>query len=329
MSEGIKGKLKTVLESAFPVAMEMRAIRKTDQYREQRYIEYIHMPKEERARHLAENYRAVMGRELNLDDPKCFSEKINWRMIYDNHPVYTELSDKYLVREWVKRKIGEEYLVPLFGVWDSFDEIDFDALPDAFVLKTNNGSGTNIIVSDKRQLNRKTAKGWIDLWMKYPYSIMGYEGHYDQMKPRVIAEELLKPEPGQEDISDYKFLCFDGRPYYCWVDVDRRHGHKRNLYDIDWNEQNWQFNTCFPRAGRNIPRPRNYDRMVEIVRKLCAGFAHVRVDLYNIDGKIYFGEMTFTTGNGLEKCEPDEMDYELGKLWDIHKPQVDERVVNG
>lgn len=325
---GLKQAIKPIFIRLFPDAMKMREIRAYGKMCDMLMEEYRRMTKEEKAARLAIRYREITGRELNVDDPKRFTDKLIWRILNYDHPVYSRLSDKYMVREWVARKIGEEYLIPLLGVWDKFDEIDFDALPDAFVLKTNHASGTNIIVKDKKALNRKTAKAWMDTWMKYPFCIFGYEAHYDRIRPKIIAEELMKPEDGADDIQDYKFLCFDGQPYYCWVDVDRWHGHKRNLYDMEWNLQEWICNADFPPVGRTIEKPGNFDVMIELVRKLSAGFAQVRVDLYNIGEKIYFGEMTFTSAAGMARCEPEEMDYFVGNLWDIHKRQVDEEVVN-
>ncbi len=312
----------------FPTQMEIREIKKLEKAEERRYREYIKTPKDEYPEKLSLLYYQIVGCKPDLVNPRTFPEKILWRILNDNNPIYSTLSDKYEVRDWVAKKIGDEYLVPLYGVWDDFDEIDFRNLPDSFVLKVTEGSGRNIIVKDKKKLNTRVNREKMKIWMKYPFSMVGYETHYDRIKPRIIAEAFLKPGEGEDQIWDYKFLCFDGEPVVCWVDVDRDIGHKRATYNMKWEKQNWRPNTLFPYVEDDIPKPSNFDQMVAIVRTLSAGFAHVRVDLYETEGRIYFGEMTFTSGGGLVKTEPPEKAIEIGDLWDIHKKQVDEDIVN-
>lgn len=324
----LKRMIKKVCLVLFPTQMKIREIRKSENAEENRYREYIKIPKEDYPEKLSQLFFSVNGFNPDLVNPKSFSEKILWRIINDNNPIYSTLSDKYEVRDWVRKKIGDEYLVPLYGVWDDFDEIDFRNLPNSFVLKVTQGSGRNIIVEDKRKLNTRIIREQIRIWMKYPYSMYLYETHYDRIKPRIIAEGFLKPSEGESQIWDYKFICFDGEPVLCWVDVDRDIGHKRATYNMKWEKQNWIPNTAFPPVERNLPKPSNFDQMVAIVRTLSAGFAHVRVDLYETGGRIYFGEMTFTSGAGLVKTDPLEKAVEIGNLWDIHKKQVDEDVVN-
>lgn len=260
-------------------------------------------------------YKKKIGRSLNLHDPKAYTEKIQWAKLHDCTPIKTKLSDKYLVREWVSERVGEEYLIPLLGVWDKYSDIDFESLPNSFVLKTNHGSGTVFVVKDKSEFDEKKCKTLFNDWMHTDYSyVFGLELQYTNIKRKILAEEYLDAK-GKE-LQDYKFLCFDGKPYFCWVDLDRFSNHKRNIYDLDWVLQPWNQYT-YGNSAIEIPKPKNFDKMVEIASVLCQGFSHVRVDLYNIEGKIYFGEMTFTNGSGYECIVPDKYDFELGKQWKI------------
>ena len=266
---------------------------------------------------LKKDYKKFTDNNLSFP-PKTYTEKIQWSKIYDSTSLKGKLSDKYAVRNWVKEKIGEEYLIPLIGVWESFDDIDFESLPSSFVLKTNHGSGTNLLVKDKNQLNLNVTKRLFDFWMKqnFAYFGCGYEMHYKYIKPKIIAEEYLKDL--NEELSDYKFLCFNGQPYYCWVDVNRNSNHKRNVYDLEWNLQPWnQFN--YGNTETDIPCPENFGNMIKLAQCLSEGFEHVRVDLYNVKGRIYFGEMTFTNGKGYEPIIPKEYDLMIGNLWTIQE----------
>lgn len=271
--------------------------------------------------HLKKMYKERVGIELNMENPKRFSEKIQWRKFNELTPIMSTLSDKYAVREWIKEKIGEEYLIPLLGVWDSFDEIDFEKLPDSFVLKTNNASGTNMIVENKARLNMKKAKKKFDKWMQIPFGLIsGFEFQYLDIKPKIIAEKnMLTESNGIKDLPDYKFYCFDGKVYCSFTRFDyalNPDNSKMYFLDRDYNilpvcKKEKQLLT------ESIPKPKNYEKMVEIAEKLSEGFSHVRVDLYNIDGEIYFGEMTFTNMSGFVSYNPDEFDFELGRQWKL------------
>ncbi len=260
-------------------------------------------------------YKKRIGRDINWENPSTYTEKMQWEKIYDNNPMKTTLSDKYLVRNWVKEQIGEEYLIDIYGAWDTFEDIDFSTLPNSFVLKTNHGSGTIYIVKDKNKIDYKKMKEVFDDWMKMDYAFYtGFEMHYSKIERKIIAEKYIETE--NDDLQDYKFLCFDGKPYFCWVDVGRFSNHKRNVYDLDWNLQKWN-QSEYGNSLNPIEKPKNFEEMKEIAMKLCKGFSHVRVDLYNVNGKIYFGEMTFTNGSGFDKIVPDSFDTELGKLWNL------------
>lgn len=279
---------------------------------------------QQRKGYIAKMYRKRTGMTLNWNDLTLYTEKMQWAKLFESTEEKTLCADKYAVREWVKEKIGEQYLIPLLGVWNSYEEIPFEKLPKSFVLKTTNGSSTNIIVKNKDKLNYKEVKtklkGWLEVDTSY---LKGFEMHYSKIKPRIIAEKYI--ESGTEDLPDYKFLCFNGKVYYCWVDVGRYHDHKRNVYDLNWKLQPWNQYT-YGNTKKHISKPDNFELMIELATQLCQGFSHVRVDLYNVKGKIYFGEMTFTNGSGFEAILPEKYNLMLGNLWKI--PGLKEGMTN-
>ena len=269
---------------------------------------------DELANIVSKRYLKRIGHPLDWDRLNTYTEKMQWEKLYDNNLLKTEYADKLLVRRWIAQTIGQEYLIPLLGEWDSFDDIDFDKLPSCFVLKTNHGSGTNLIVKDKSLLDKKAAKIKFNDWMKIDFGFLSMELHYSNIKRKIIAEQYIESENGE--LQDYKFLCFDGVPYYCWVDMGRYSHHTRNVYDLDWNLQPWNQET-YSHYDEPIPKPENFDEMINIAKTLSMGFSHVRVDLYNVKGKVYFGEMTFTNGGGFDRIIPEEYDRMLGDLWHI------------
>ena len=257
------------------------------------------------------------GELLDWNDLQTYSEKMQWEKLFNHDEQKIICADKYRVRDWVKEKIGEEYLIPLIGVWDDANEIDFDKLPNQFVLKTNCSSGDVIIVKDKRKLTAKDIRGYrkkLNYFLHMQFGFNTCELHYNQMVPKIVAEAFI--ESTGDELPDYKFLCFDGKPYFCWVDIDRYHNHKRNVYNMAWELQDWH-QYSYGISKKSVEKPDNFGKMVEVATTLCQGFPHVRVDLYNIDGKIYFGEMTFTNSSGFEKIEPKSADYMLGRLWKV------------
>lgn len=265
----------------------------------------------------SELYKNRHGETLDWNKLETYSEKMQWEKLFNNDERKIKCADKFCVREWVKEKIGEEYLIPLLGVWDKAEDIDFDALPNKFVLKTNCSSGDVIIVKDKSKLTSKEIRGYkkkLDYYLHMKFGYNTCELHYNEMEPKIIAEAFI--ECSGNDLPDYKFLCFGGIPYYCWIDIDRYHDHKRNVYNMNWELQEWhQYN--YGISKEKIEKPKNFDKLVKIATILAEGFPHVRVDLYDVDGKIYFGEMTFTNSSGFEKIEPKSADYMLGKLWKL------------
>lgn len=256
-------------------------------------------------------YKKRTGKELNLENPQTFNEKIQWLKLYDNSALKTQLADKYRVREWIKENLGEEYLIPLIGVYDSFDEIDFDKFPDKFVLKANHGCAWNIIVKDKSKFDKKKAKKKFDKWMQRNYSLKaGFEMQYKDIQPKIVAEAFIQDSNGE--LNDYKVLCFNGEPKFIWIDQGRYTKRTENIYDTNWNLQ--PFLLTYDNSKEEVPPPKNLDKMIEFARNLSRDFALVRVDFYNVDGKIYFGEMTFTSASGVDVFKPAEYDLKLGQM---------------
>jgi len=256
-------------------------------------------------------YRRRTGKTLDLDHPRTFNEKMQWLKLYDSTPLKTRLADKYLVRDWVKEKIGEQYLVPLLGVWDRFSDIEFDSLPDRFVLKANHGCKMNIIVRDKSKLDKKDAARKFNKWLNTNYAYhLGFEMLYKDIKPRIIAEEYLENDG---DLYDYKVWCFHGKAKYIMFLSERERGLKMNFYDTDWNLQPFRYN--YPANEKEIPKPDNLDELIRVAETLARDFIHVRVDFYRLnDGTLKFGEMTFTSYSGICRWQPEEQDNILGNL---------------
>lgn len=257
-------------------------------------------------------FERAVGYKPNIDNPKSFNEKMQWLKLYNEDPLLTKCADKYLVREYVKEKIGEEYLIPLLGVWDSPDEIDFDKLPNQFVLKVNWGSGQNIIVKDKSKLDIKEAKAKLKEWLK-PHSnhyYLGFEWCYKNIQAKIIAEKYIQQL--NDDLYDYKFLSYNGKVKNLFVVSDRYNNKYVDFYDTDWNKL--PFERLYHNSPNGIAKPQNLDKMISLAERLSKDFPFVRVDFYDIEDKIYFGEITFYPGNGLEAFEPVEWDYKLGEL---------------
>ncbi len=318
-------KVITILGLEFKIKSEklkqkLEAIEKENKLIEQKEYELRkNLPEEKYPEYLQDWFYQRTGEFLDFDNPQTFNEKIQWLKLYDSTPIKTRLADKYLVRDWVKEKIGEEYLIPLLGVWEKFDDIDFDKLPDKFVLKANHGSGWNIIVTDKNKFDKQDAKEKFEEWLHTNYAFnSGLELHYKDIKPLIIAEEYI--ETPDNDLNDYKFLCFNGEVKYVWVDKDRYKKHKRNLYDVNWNLMPKQISEGIRYKNFNKKKkPENYNKMLEFAKILSKDFAFVRVDFYENKGKLYFGEMTFTSANGTHTFHPASFNYELGQLIDLSK----------
>ena len=260
-------------------------------------------------------YRIKLGRKLNLKNPQRFTEKLQWYKMHYHNPLMHQCVDKYHVRKYVKAKGLSHILIPLIGKYDSLSDIKWDELPNQFVIKTTHGGGgLNVVVCDeKKNLSMAQLKEKLSF---DPHPIkentLGREWAYYGLKPGIVIEELLvNKENPQAGINDYKIFCYSGKAEYIVVDVDRYIGHKRNFYDRKWNNLN--ISSDCPASDREILKPDNFDEMLKIAEKLARDFPFVRVDLYNLDGKIYFGELTFYPWSGYVQYSPDKWDYKLGE----------------
>ena len=261
-------------------------------------------------------YRIKLHRSLNLNNPKRFTEKIQWYKINYRNPLMHQCVDKFLVREYVKSKGLEKIIVPLIGKFKTVQDVDFATLPDKFVIKTTHGGGgLNVVVcTDKSKLNIEELRKKLSFPPhKVKSRTMGREWAYYGLEPGIVVEELLENNENSEaGVNDYKIFCYNGKPEYLVVDLDRYIGHKRNFYKADWTRLD--VSSDCPQADRDVPKPENYDKMLKIASTLSEDFPFVRVDLYNVNGKIYFGELTFYPWSGYVQYTPDEMDFELGKF---------------
>lgn len=258
-------------------------------------------------------YRLRLGRWPDLTNPKTFTEKMQWIRLHDTDLRKTLLADKYLVRDWISDKIGDKYLIPLLGAWDSFEDIDFSELPDKFVLKANHGSGYNLIVSDKSKLNLGVAKKLCNGWLKQNYGRDNLEPQYSAIPPKLIVEEFL--ENKGHGLDDYKVHCFKGEPMFIQHMVGR--GNKNVemcFYDTRWCRLSLT-NSNYSIYSEKISAPKTLTELLEVAKVLADGFNYVRVDFYVLeDGTLKFGEMTFTPAAGIMKWKPEEYDLKLGEM---------------
>lgn len=264
----------------------------------------------------------TFGRKLNLTDPKTFNEKLQWLKLNDRNPEYTKMVDKIEAKRWAAERIGNQYIIPTLGVWEKAEDIDFDSLPEQFVLKTNHDSGGVVICIDKskldkakaiKKLNNSLKRDFYKFWREYPYK---------NVKHLIFAEEFI-PAPDYE-LSDYKFFCFDGEPKFLFVGTDRQKAGEEVKFDFF----DLQFNHLPIRNGHdnapNCPKkPANFEKMVKLASVLSKGIPHVRVDFYNVNGRILFGELTFYHFAGFVTFEPESWDYKFGEYINIErtKPQ--------
>ena len=256
-------------------------------------------------------FTKVFGKKLNLNNPQTFNEKIQWLKLNDRDPLYHDMVDKYEVKKIVANMIGDEYIIPTLGVWNSFDEIDFDSLPDQFVMKCNHDSASTIICKNKSNFDYSRAKQILANALRHDYyRFENRQWAYKGIKRKIIAEKLLFEESG-EDLKDYKFFCFNGEVKFIQVDINRFSNHKRNIYDLDWNLQDFQIQ--YPNDKNFIiEKPGKLDEMISLAEKLSKGIVHVRVDFYYLNNKIFFGELTFYHGGGTERFYPDSWDFTVG-----------------
>ena len=262
-------------------------------------------------------YFLVHKKKLNLDNPKTFNEKLQWLKFNKNYDAYAKLVDKYEVRGFVKNTIGEKYLIPLLGVWNKFEEIEWDSLPNEFVLKATHDCGSVIICDNKATIDLKLVEKKLNHALKRNYFLKDRTPVYKNIKPRLIAEKLIK-----DDLTiipnDYKFFCFNGKVEFIQVDSNRltEQEHRRNIYNSKWDFID--LSIVHPNDKYNIdPKPCNLSEMIRVAENLSKGINHVRVDLYNANNKILFGEMTFFHGGGLEYFIPEIWNRKFGDLIEL------------
>lgn len=263
-------------------------------------------------------YYLKTGKKLNLKNPRTYNEKLQWIKLYDRNKLYTQLVDKYEVRKYVEKVIGEEILIPLIGVWDSFDKINFDELPDKFVLKCTHDSGGIVICDDKVNLNISLVKNKINKCLKRNFYNIWREWPYKYVPHRIIAEEYMQDKK-DNDLKDYKFYCFDGEVKLIVINSDRSSNNstKGDYFDKNFDVINLTWG--FEHHDVLPEKPKQFDKMIEIAEKLSNNLKHVRVDLYFCNNNIYFGEMTFFDGSGFTEIKPEEWNLKLGEYINLLK----------
>lgn len=252
-------------------------------------------------------YWIKMGKKLHLNPPVTFNEKLQWLKLHDRKPEYTTMVDKYEAKKWVAERIGEEYIIPTLGVWNHFDEIDFDKLPNQFVLKCTHDSGGLVICRDKEKLDKKAARKKLENCLKHNFFWGQREWPYKNVKPRILAEEMVDMNP-----VDYKWICLKGEPKVLCMCMDRQKGDLTfNYYDMNFNLLPFEWVHPNIKTGV-VKRPENFDEMKKLAQKLSKGIPEVRVDFYDINGQVYFGELTFYHQSGFAHIHPHEWETELG-----------------
>ncbi|WP_218645659.1 MULTISPECIES: ATP-grasp fold amidoligase family protein [unclassified Acinetobacter] len=258
------------------------------------------------------------GYKLNLNKPRTYNEKLQWLKIHYKTPVMTKMVDKFLAKEFARNIIGDDFIVKSYGTWNSFEEIDFNVLPKSFVLKTTHDQGGVIIVRDKNKLDKEYAKNKLSKHLNRQHYFLSREWPYKNVKPRIMAEALLIDNE-VDDLYDYKFYCFDGEPKIMYI----AHGRHTDtcyfdFYDMDFNKLDIS-RPGYPQSNQHFEIPANWELMKQLARKLSLGFPHLRVDFYNINGRVYLGELTFFQGGGLMPFQPEIWDKVLGDWIHLEK----------
>ena len=261
-------------------------------------------------------YKAKMGKKLNLDNPQTFNEKLQWLKLYDRNPEYTKMVDKYEAKKYVASIIGEEYIIPTLGVWDCFDDIDFDKLPDQFVLKCTHDSGGLVICKNKSTLDIQQTRKKINHCLKRNYYLNTREWPYKNVKPRIIAEKYMEDEindqPGNPDLRDYKFFAFAGQVKALFIATERQAAEETKFDFFDGDFHHLDFTNGHPNASIPPLKPTGFDEMKQLASRLSKGIPQVRVDFYEVNGRVYFGELTFSHWSGLVPFIPEKWDRIFG-----------------
>ncbi|MBQ2818875.1 MAG: glycosyl transferase [Clostridia bacterium] len=257
------------------------------------------------------NYRARLGRKLDLENPQTFNEKMQWLKLYNRKPIYTTMVDKYEVKKYVADIIGERYIIPTLGVWDSFEDIDFDALPDQFVLKTTHDSGGVVVCKNKNSLDKGKTEEKLKSSLNRNYYYHGREWPYKDVKPRIIAERFMQ-DRDFEVLNVFKIFNFNGEPKIIQaIQGDKTKDESIDYFDTAWNKLVLRQN--FKNSAKKLPKPETLDEMLELAKKLSKGHPFLRTDFYEVNGKVYFSEFTFFSDSGMAKFEPSEWDITLGE----------------
>ncbi|QRM90164.1 glycosyl transferase [Lacinutrix sp. WUR7] len=268
---------------------------------------------------LRQDFKKRFGRPLDLNNPKTLNEKINWLKLHDRTALHTTCADKFAVRKYVEEVVGASYLIPLVFQSYNTEDVVASSFPDyPFIIKANHDSSGGIIVKDKATVDWGQTQKYFKKLLSKNYYYSGKEWQYKNIKPCVIAEKLLVNEAGEIPF-DYKLHCFHGKVEVIQVDIDRYTNHKRNLYDVDWNIlpftwSLWDDGKPLWDNGRTLEKPHKLDEMIAVAEKLSEAFSYARIDVYDFENKVYFGEITFHHGSGLETIYPETWDYKLGKL---------------
>lgn len=259
-------------------------------------------------------WRAKYNKKLDLKNPETYNEKLQWLKLYDRRPEYCTLVDKYRVREYISNKLGDEYLIPLIGKWDAPEDINFSDLPNQFVLKCNHDSGSVLICKDKSKFDQSKAITYLKDKMKKNYFYYGREWPYKSVKPCVIAEKYMTNDK-EDALIDYKYFCFNGEPKIMYWSKDKSNDPRTDFFDMSYNHLPIRMRD--PNADKIPPKPVHFEKMKEIAKFLAKDFPHVRIDFYEINGQIYFGEFTFYHCSGFAEVKPEEWNYKLGSWINI------------
>ena len=256
------------------------------------------------------NYLAIFKKKANLKHPVTYNEKLNWLKLHDHNTSYTSLVDKFEVKKYIEKQIGEKYIIPTLGVWNKFEDINFDTLPNQFVLKCTHDSNGLVIVKDKSAFNKKAARDKIAHCLKQNFYYFGREWPYKNVKPRIIAEPYIE-DSNLKELRDYKFFCFNGEPKIMYVASGR--SSNRLCFDcFDMEFTHLDILQKYPNSNALIQKPDSFNEMIRLAKILSKGFTHVRVDLYDVDGNVYFGELTFYHHSGFMPFNPPIWDNILG-----------------
>jgi len=253
-----------------------------------------------------------VGYRLNLENPQTFNEKLQWLKLNYRNPDLPMMVDKFEVKKYVSSLIGEEYVIPTLGIWNKFDDINFDSLPQKFVLKTTHDQGGVVICKDRNKFDLVSAKKKIEKHLKKNLFVLSREWPYKNVKPRIIAEEYME-DVSTGELKDYKFFCFNGEPKLLYVASDRQNkaeGIKFDYFDLDFNKLN--ITQAYAHSTRTIDKPKSFDKMIKFSGILSKNLPHVRVDFYEINGQLFFGELTFFHHGGFVPFYPEKWDYTLG-----------------